>query len=357
MPVRFWRAWNALIDALERFFHASDDLQGDLSHRWRKNANRRTSIVLFVCFSFLLLTYVFLVRPPSHFPVGELVTIPEGSSLSQAATILRDARVVRSTAALRLLVMALGHQHSIQAGDYLFKEPEDVFAVAKKISIGAFGLEPTRFLIPEGATTRQMASIFGSALQRFDAEKFVEKALPLEGYLFPDTYFFLPNVTEDTVIHAMQNNFLQQLETPVQGSTTLAMLIAESGMTEDEVVTIASILEREAHNTKDRRLIAGVINNRLKKKMPLQMDVTFLYTIGKGTFDLTMADLTSDSPYNTYKHPGLPPTPIGSPSLDSLIAAVTPTESKYLYFLADHSGVTHFCVDWECQKENKAKYF
>lgn len=349
--------WNSLIERLERLFNVSDDLQNDLSHKWRRNANRRTTIVLSLAFSVLLLTYLLLVRPPADFPAGKLVTIPEGASLAEAARILHDEHAVRSSLALRLFVVALGRQHTIQAGDYLFKEPEDVFSVAKKISIGAFGLEPTRFLVPEGATAKQMAAIFSSALQRFDSERFVSKAQPLEGHLFPDTYFFLPNATEDTVINALRQNFEHQLQTPVTGSTTLAELIAESGYTREEIVTIASILEREAHNTADRRTIAGVIYNRLKKKMPLQMDVTFLYTIGKGTFDLTLADLASDSPYNTYKHPGLPPTPIGSPSLDSLIAAVTPTKSNYLYFLADHTGITHFCADWECQKANKAKYF
>jgi UPF0755 protein len=124
-----------------------------------------------------------------------------------------------------------------------------------------------------------------------------------------------------------------------------------------DVVIMASILEREAHNLDDRRMIAGVLYNRLKIDMRLQVDVTFLYTLGKGTFQITDADLASDNPYNTYKHKGLPPGPIGSPSLQSLIAAVTPTKNKYLYFLADHNGVTHFCEDYDCQLENKAKYF
>ena len=91
--------------------------------------------------------------------------------------------------------------------------------------------------------------------------------------------------------------------------------------------------------------------------MPLQVDVTFIYTLGKGTFQLTMKDLVSDSPYNTYRYKGLPPTAIGSPSLDSLRAAATPIKNDYLYFLADHRGVTHFCKNYACQLANKAKYF
>ena len=102
-------------------------------------------------------------------------------------------------------------------------------------------------------------------------------------------------------------------------------------------------------------MIVAVLHNLQRIGMALQVDVTFLYTLGKHTFQLTNQDLLTPSPYNTYINKGLPPTAIGSPSLDSLLAAVTPIKSDYIYFLADHRGVTHYCKTYTCQKANKAK--
>ena len=123
-----------------------------------------------------------------------------------------------------------------------------------------------------------------------------------------------------------------------------------------DIVTMASILEKEAKNTRDRKMIAGVLWNRLDRGMLLQVDAVFLYTIGRTTFDLTMKDLASDSPYNTYRYKGLPPTPIGSPSLDSLVAAMTPTKSDYLFYLADNDHVTHYSKTYREHLRKKRLY-
>jgi UPF0755 protein len=172
----------------------------------------------------------------------------------------------------------------------------------------------------------------------------------MEGYLFPDTYFFLPNATEDTVIQTMRQNFDAHIAT-VQAD------IDASGKPLSEIITLASIIEREARNPEERRKISSVLWNRLKKDMALQVDVTFLYTIGKGTFELTKDDLASDSPYNTYINKGLPPTPIGSPSLDAIVAAAVPAKTDYLFFMADLRGVTHFCKTHSCHQANKLRYY
>ncbi len=196
----------------------------------------------------------------------------------------------------------------------------------------------------------EVSKIFGSRLLRFSADNFLAQAKPYEGHLFPDTYFFLPNAAEDTVLQAMRQNF----ETHV---ATIEPALASSTRQLSDIVIMASILEREAYNTSDRRLIAGVLWNRIARGMPLQVDAVFTYSIGKGTFQLTMKDLVSDSPYNTYVNKGLPPTPIGNPSLDSILAAATPMKTDYLYFLADRHGVTHYCKTYSCQLSNKARYF
>lgn len=334
---------------LTRAFRVSDGFQQRLSARWREHSNRRTTIVLIVIGTALTLGYVFLVQPPESFPTGELVIVQDGDSVREITDSLREQGVVRSPLVLRLSIVALGSERSIHAGDYLFREPKDVFAIARALSVGAFGLEPVRIRIPEGATTRSMANIFQSSLLRFDASRFLEEAQPLEGFLFPDTYFFQPNASEELVIRTMQQTFDERM-------AGLMPDIEASGHTLAEVITMASIIEREAHVRSDRRMISGVLWNRIEKGMPLQVDVTFLYTLGKNTFQLTMEDLTSDSPYNTYVHKGLPPTPIGSPSLDAIDAAIHPTENDYLFYLADREGVTHFSKTYAEHLRKKRLY-
>lgn len=322
----------------------------NLNERWDMHANRRTIIIVVVAGILFAYLYLYIIRPPENFPANELVSVPSGESLTGVSEDLYKQNVVRSPFVLKVLVTIVGRERTVHAGDYLFKEPVGIFTVARALATGAYGLEPERIRIPEGAMVKEMAIIFSQHLKRFDRNSFMTKALPKEGYLFPDTYNFLPNATEDLVIDAMYQNFESKI-------ADLQPLIASSTHSLNEIVIMASILEREAYNTADRKMISGVLWNRIARGMALQVDAVFRYTLGKGTFQLTKADLASDSPYNTYRFKGLPPSPIGSPSLDSLKAALQPTKSKYLFFLADHKGVTHYCETYACQLANKAKYF
>ena len=333
----------------EKYYEYTHTQTRELLEHWRVHTNRRTIVLSVAVGAIAIVGYLFTMRAPDDFPLNQLVEIPKGLTDQQIAEKLEESHVIRSPLMFRAVVMITGSGGQLHAGDYMFKEPKDLFSVAQAISEGAFGLEPYRIRIPEGAMTKDMAAIFGAALPRFNKEKFMEVAEPMEGYLFPDTYFFLPNATEDTVIETMRSNF----------DTHIAMLeeeIAEFGKPFTDVVIMASIVEREARKYEDRRMIAGVLWRRLDKGMPLQADVTFLYTIGKGTFDLSMDDLRSDSPYNTYKNKGLPPTPIGSPSLASLQASLTPIDKGYLFYLADNSGVTHFSKTYAQHQEYKRMY-
>lgn len=337
---------NSIRDALNTL----DSLQKALSERWRPHTNRRTTIILILLGAFLTSFYIFFVEPPDEFPIDTLIAVESGASVSDIAYSLEEQGVIQSPFVFKALVMLIGSDREVRAGDYIFKEPKDVFAVARAISSGAFGLEPIRIRVPEGAMVKDMAIIFGTRLQRFNEENFIAQATRMEGYLFPDTYFFLPNATEDTVIQTMRQNFDTQI-------ATIQEEIDASGKPLSELVILASIIEKEARNSEDRRKISSVLWNRLEIDMALQVDVTFLYTIGKGTFDLTKADLASDSPYNTYVNKGLPPTPIGSPSLDALLAAAQPADTNFLFFMADLQGVTHFCRTHSCHEANKRRYY
>jgi UPF0755 protein len=324
-------------------------LRDRLSAEWRKGANQRTIAIIIVVGAALFGAYSYFIAPPPAFPLNELVTINAGADLEELSNSLEVAQVVQNATALRLVITAMGKATDVKAGDYLFKQPQNIFAVAKIITTGAFGLEPERIRIHEGATTQEMATIFSSRLKRINAESFLNKARPYEGFLFPDTYYFLPNVSEEVVIETMRQNFDTHIET-ITGD------IATFGRPLNEVVIMASLLEREARKSADRRMIAGVLWNRIEKNMLLQVDAAFLYTIGKATFDLTLDDLKIDDPYNTYKYKGLPPTPIGSPSLDSIQAAANPEKHNYIFYLADNHGTTYYSKTYQEHLAKKRKY-
>lgn len=335
---------------LQKFFDRFHRWLARVSKRWQEHANRRTVVILALAGALFAYLYLTAIQPPENFPLNELVSVDSGESLETVATTLEQDGVIRSPLMFRTLITLMGKQRSVQAGDYLFKEPLGVFAIARALSVGQYGLEPVRIRVPEGATVKQIAIIFSESLQRFNAENFLVKAGPEEGYLFPDTYNFLPNANERMVIDALRQKFDDNI-------AGISPPIASSTRPLSDIVVMASILEREAYNPTDRRMISGVLWNRIARGMPLQADATFAYTLGKGTFQLTKKDLAAPSPYNTYINKGLPPTPIGSPSLDSIMAAMTPTPSDYLYFLADGRGVTHYCKTYACQLSNKARYF
>ncbi len=335
---------------LQKLFDTGHHFLTELSLRWQKHANRRTILILIVAGALFAYVYINAVQPPESFPLNELVSVPSGESVQSVAQTLAEDNVIRSPLMFRVFVTLMGAERTLHAGDYIFKEPLDVFSLARALAAGQYGLEPARIRIPEGATVKEMSVIYGRYLQRFNTASFLSNASSQEGYLFPDTYNFLPNATDSMVIEAMRNNFDAKI-------ATIEPQIASSTHSLHDIVTMASILEREAYNTTDRRMIAGVLWNRIARGMLLQVDAVFSYTLGKGTFQLTVKDLTAPSPYNTYVNKGLPPTPIGSPSLDSLTAAVTPIKNDYLFFLADHNGVTHYCKNFSCQLANKARYF
>ena len=335
---------------LEEFFDTWEQRFTELSRDWQIHTNRRTILVLIFAGVLLTTLYVGAMQPPEDFPLNTLITVSEGTSLSEIAHLLEEQKVVRAAPVLEALVRILGAERGVHAGDYIFRKPESVFAVARAIVQGHFGLEPIRIRIPEGATTSDMSRIFGSQLERFDGERFLEIAGVEEGYLFPDTYYFMPNTTDEQVLATMRQNFDTHLK--LIGET-----VVDFGRPLKDIVVMASLLEREAQTTEDRRKIAGVLWNRLDRGMLLQVDAAFLYSIGRTTFDLTLDDLgDKDDPYNTYVHKGLPPGAIGSPSLESLRAAVTPVEHDYLYYLADEDHVTHYSKTYEEHLRKKRQY-
>ncbi len=316
---------------------------------WNKNTNRRTLIIVVALAACVSSFYAYVNFPPSRFPAGDFVTIPEGSNVRVASEILEEKGIVSSAWWLTRLIQLQGKSEKVYAGDYVFKEPITLLNVAKRITSGSFGLEPVRISIPEGSTAKEIGKMLDGKLMHFDRVKFVEEAEKYEGYLFPDTYFVLPNIKEQDLIKVLKDTLSRKLE-PYQEA------IDKSPYNMHEILTIASIIEKEESDTKDRHMIAGVINNRLKINMALQVDATFLYILGRGTFGLTREDLKHQSPYNTYVHNGLPPGPINNPGLSSIKAVLDPTTNPYLFYLADSGGTTYYSRTYEEHLAKKRVY-
>jgi len=308
----------------------------------------RDYVSLFFIFVVILL-YIFFASSPSKFPAGVTVTVEGGSSLTEVAEYLKGKNIIRSPFAFKVLVYIRGGEDGSIAGDYFFSKSRNVFHVSRRIVLGQYGLNPVSITIPEGSTVVDMAVIYERYLSDFDAEEFVDDALPYEGYLFPDTYYFLPSIKTNEIISTMKENFFKRIG-------EIQEEINSSDKSLEEIVIMASLLEEEARTEEARRMISGVLWHRIDIGMPLQVDAVFPYILGKNTYEVTLADLKIDSPYNTYKYKGLPFGPISNPGLRSLAAAANPIENDNIFYLADMYGNTYYSKTFEEHKRKKRLY-
>ena len=247
------------------------------------------------------------------------------------------------------LVILLRGEHSFVSGDYYFSHKESLYTIVRRITKGDYEIMPIKVTIPEGSNVYDISTIFLNKVDTINPIDFLNEAKSKEGYLFPDTYFFLPTVTSDQIISQMSENFTTKI-------TPLSAEISASGRSESQIIIMASILEEEAQTDTDRRIVSGILWKRLDDGIPLQVDSTIRYVTGKTSSELTVADLQSDSPYNTYVNKGLPIGPISNPGLESIEAALNPTSTNYLYFLSDASGTMHYAMTLKQHDENRKKY-
>jgi len=313
-------------------------------------AHKRVSLlILGVVLSFSAFFYTFFMRAPADFPVNAMVHVEKGDSLEKLTASLDKNNVLRSPVIFKWLIKFMGGEKRVKAGDYLFTEKIALPRIAYRMIVGKFNLTPIKITIPEGISRKEMAVIFDKNFTNFDKDKFFLESSLNEGYLFPDTYFFFPNVSIQEIISTLRGNFNAKTE-------TLRDDILKSKKTLREIIIMASILEKEAHTMEDRKIISGILWKRIQIGMPLQVDAPFYYEIGKNTYDLTQKDLKTDSPYNTYTRTGLPAGPIGNPGLDSIFAAIYPKSSPYLYYLSDREGNVYYSATFDKHKKNKVLY-
>ena len=271
----------------------------------------------------------------------KIVDIPRGLGLSAIAEKLEGEGVIRKAEILFLSAFLSGTQGKLKHGEYMFSAGEAPYSVHRKLRRGEVSLRKVTF--PEGVTLAHMAKIL-EASQIVSREEFLVLAenseystkklgvdvLSLEGFLFPDTYFFARDCSAEKVVEAMLNRFRE-------ACATLGITGTEPEI--KKIVTIASLIEKETSFPPERPLVSAVIRNRLKKGMKLEFDPTVIYALGERfDGDIRKKDLRFPSPYNTYVVSGLPPGPIAAPGLDSIRAALEPADVDYLYFVANGDG-------------------
>lgn len=297
----------------------------------------------------LILTLVRLNAPSPDFPVDQIIEIPEGLSVAEIASDLDTQNVVRSALYLQVILKYSFDDTFVQAGQYIFENPKSTKEVAERLTSGADNQPHTVLTIPEGLDGEGMYPIIIDELPHLENELNPSTLDEHIGFLFPDTYFVNTTATTGELITLMRDTYTEK-------TTHLTSEIESSILTEEGIITLASIVEREANTEESMRTVAGILWSRIALGMALQVDATFEFLLGKTSAELTIEDLKMDSPYNTYTNRGLPPTPIANPGLTAIEAVLNPIETEYLYYLTGNDGEFYYAETFDGHKRNKERY-
>lgn len=301
---------------------------------------------------FLVTFYIIFWSAPKEYPVGSLFNLEYGQTLSTVSKELETKNIIQSEFWFKsfVYVFSLGDV-KVLAGDYNLTKQQSVVTIAWRISHGKFDIVPIKVTIPEGLNSFEIVDILSKTLPSFHKSEFSQiiKSKNLEGYLFPDTYFLLPNMTTEQIVKTMNDNFNEKIKS-LEGE------IKSFGKSLSDVIKMASIIEEEARTDESRKIVAGILWKRITLGMALQVDSSFKYINGKTTATLSTEDLKIDSPYNSYTHRGLPPTPISNPGLRAISDTINPIKTPYLYFLTGNDGNMYYAQTFEQHVANKFKY-
>ena len=347
-------------------------------------------VILALVFGLAFFIYgaIKINRPFATAAEEKLFNVAPGQTTRQVAKNLEDEGLIGRAFFFELHIYLKKQGNKIQAGNYLLSSAMSIREIAETLSSGKVVNDTVKVTVIEGWTINDIAKALEksgitsgqnflaaenpSPLENKDwAAEFAfladrPRGRGLEGYLFPDTYFFKKNSDGEEVVAKMLANFDKKL------SADLRLKIKEQGQTIREIATLASIIEKEVGRnvkkgeklsgedakklTEERRLVAGVFYNRLKIGMPLESDATIGYVTGSGSSRATLEETKIDSLYNTYKYRGLPPGPISNPSLDSILATINPSKTDYLFFLTSSDGTAYFAKNLQEHQANRAKY-
>ena len=353
---------NSLFSKLNFSF---SDLREEIS--WRYIANVAGAVFLCVILIGVVLVFadpsVAKIEKPAVDPATETelveerrinVKIQEGLSTAEIADRLAEKGIIGSSLKFRILARLRGYDDKLRPGSYSFTadmSDDDVFA---KLLTGEKKL--IKFTVPEGFGVKEIAERlynldlvnkedFLQAAEDFAPYDYMRKRknvlFAAEGFLFPDTYTIESDMEIDELLNLMAGTFDQQLKPEMR------VAAEKMGLSVYDLITLASLVEREVRFPEDRPIVAQVLLKRLKMNMPLQTDATLQYLMDAPKEDVTIEDTQIDSPYNTYQHTGLPPGPIANPGMASIEAVLHPAETDYLYFVADRQGHNHYAYTYE----------
>lgn len=289
------------------------------------------------------------------------ITVEQGEGSADIATKLSDANLLKNRFIFIAYLNIISAGDKLQAGEYDIPKNLTMIQLAEFLTTGKVTVSKVTF--PEGWTLAKMGErleannivskddFLAAAKKDYEYDFLVGKPdnIDLEGFLYPDTYIFEKNVTADGVVQKMLQNFDKKLTSEIRSKAE------NSDLSLYEVITLASIVEREVAKPDDRKLVSSVFLNRLEIGMALQSCTTIQYITGENKKQFTYAETRVPSPYNTYINRGLPPGPIGNPSIDSILAVLEPRDSNYLYFLSA-DGTTYFSRTLDEHETKKAKY-
>ncbi|MFH0942814.1 MAG: endolytic transglycosylase MltG [Candidatus Beckwithbacteria bacterium] len=269
----------------------------------------------------------------------QVFVVPQGQSAKIIGQRLKTSGFIKSQLAFNLLIDQQSLGNKLQAGDFRLSPSMDLSTIIDSLTHGSLDYWIT---FPEGLRGEEYAQRLADK-SNLDPQAFILAAKPYEGHLFPDTYLIPQTASAEDIIKLLTDTFDQK--SPTQ---------------DDDLIILASLIEREAKHAQDRPLVSSVLHNRLELGMALQIDATVQYIIGRPDNwwkkELSKQNLAIDSPYNTYLYPGLPPKPISNPGLASLKAALEPAKTNYLFYLSDSSGYNHYAEDLAGHNANIDKY-
>jgi UPF0755 protein len=332
--------------------------------------------LFFVVFLLLfVLPKIFLAEDP-YSQTSVLFLIKKGQGFLEISKNLELTGVIKNKFYFDFYLVLTGDYKKLQAGQYFLSPSMIIPEIVQRFVSGE--TNQIKVTIPEGFICQQIETELNSKLQtttppppsrlrqaprsdlcqllmsefksEFDFFKNAPEKVNLEGFLFPDTYYFSVEETNEEIIQKFLINFAKKLKPELKEETN------RQGKTIFEIVTMASMIEKEVKTFEDKKLVSGILWKRLKNGMPLQVDATISYITGKKSANISVEETKIDSPYNTYKYKGLPLGPISNPGLDSILAAIYPEESNYWYYLSTPEGKTIFSKTLEEHNIAKAKY-
>ncbi|MDH4261866.1 MAG: endolytic transglycosylase MltG [Spirochaetia bacterium] len=328
----------------------------------KNNFLKPLNVVIAIVFIFFLSVYVFYSSSGSSQEVS--IEIPSGAGFNTVAKVLKEKGAIGDSRLFKLYALSRGDLNNIKPGEYLFKEGTSKKAILDAITKGDVLLY--KITIPEGTNIYQIADILSQEL-KVDKQEFLKKAKDhdlmkqwqiegdsVEGYLYPETYYFARGSKSQQILDKMLITFNEEYD---KNKVEIETKGKKLGLTRHQIITFASIIEKETGLAGERELISAVFHNRIKRGMKFQSDPTTIYGIFERYHgNLTKKDLLENTPYNTYRIKGLPPGPIASPGMESIKAVVNPSDVNYLYFVAKHDKSHVFSNNLVEHNANVNKY-